>query len=341
MFSRHKTSQTQGFSTEMAYRFTFNGQETDNELDNGTLAFEYRIYDPRLGRFLSVDPLRKNFPWWGSYVFAGNMCIEHKELEGRQVDGNENETESNGEAANVIWSCGMIWNNETREFEYTIFYQGGGGLSFPTSFTPNEESGYEMARRLDEEEAKKREEENNGKLPSIPNPGGARTLPVRNVITGSSGKEYVINRMGPVPNAEEILIDANVTQVKVTQGTSERVILIGQNQDARVIPVAQATNAETFKASDAATDQWKNLKEQYNGQQIPEETVKQTMMYRENQDWIQKAKEQGATVIDIGTDPTAPGTSTFYEMEKTTIYGSSTPTTTGNDQNNSTVSAPH
>lgn len=43
------------------YRFGFNGQERDNEVngDGNTYDFGARVYDPRLGRWLSVDPLWK------------------------------------------------------------------------------------------------------------------------------------------------------------------------------------------------------------------------------------------------------------------------------------------
>jgi RHS repeat-associated protein len=55
-----------------SYRFGFNGKEADNEVygAGNEYAFEYRIHDPRLGRFLSIDPMSKNFPWNSPYNFA-------------------------------------------------------------------------------------------------------------------------------------------------------------------------------------------------------------------------------------------------------------------------------
>jgi hypothetical protein len=38
------------------YRYGFNNQEKENELGD-YYAFEYRIHDARLGRFLSVTPI--------------------------------------------------------------------------------------------------------------------------------------------------------------------------------------------------------------------------------------------------------------------------------------------
>jgi RHS repeat-associated protein len=68
------------------YRFGFNGQEKDNEIKGtgNSLSFEYRIHDSRLGRFLSIDPLSKKYPWNSSYAFAENDVISCKDLEGAE-----------------------------------------------------------------------------------------------------------------------------------------------------------------------------------------------------------------------------------------------------------------
>ena len=66
------------------YRYGFNGQEGDGEIygDKLNYAFTYRMYDARIGRFWSVDPLKKIYPYYSSYQFAGNSPIWAKELEG-------------------------------------------------------------------------------------------------------------------------------------------------------------------------------------------------------------------------------------------------------------------
>jgi len=45
------------------YRYGFNGKENDNEVKGSGNQQDYgmRIYDPRLGRFLSVDPLYREY----------------------------------------------------------------------------------------------------------------------------------------------------------------------------------------------------------------------------------------------------------------------------------------
>lgn len=65
------------------YRYGFNNQEKDNELGE-YYSFEYRIHDARLGRFLSVDPLEKEYPWNSSYSFAENQVIWAIDLEGKE-----------------------------------------------------------------------------------------------------------------------------------------------------------------------------------------------------------------------------------------------------------------
>jgi len=58
----------------------------DNEIkgDGNSLEFKYRIYDSRLGRFLSVDPLFKEYPWNSTYAFAENRVIDGIDLEGKE-----------------------------------------------------------------------------------------------------------------------------------------------------------------------------------------------------------------------------------------------------------------
>jgi RHS repeat-associated protein len=64
------------------YRYQGQGQEEDNEFTEGFLSFEYRVHDPRIGRFLSVDPLRSNYPYNSNYAFSENRVIDKIDLEG-------------------------------------------------------------------------------------------------------------------------------------------------------------------------------------------------------------------------------------------------------------------
>jgi len=75
-----------GLSCTGAYRFSFNGQENDKETygEGNSLDFAFRVYDSRLGRFLSADPLEKEFAWNSPYAFAENRPIDGIDLEGKE-----------------------------------------------------------------------------------------------------------------------------------------------------------------------------------------------------------------------------------------------------------------
>jgi RHS repeat-associated protein len=65
-------------------RYGFNGKEHDSEAKGWQNQVDYgnRIYDPRVGRFLSVDPLQKRYPYFTPYQFAGNQPIWAIDLDG-------------------------------------------------------------------------------------------------------------------------------------------------------------------------------------------------------------------------------------------------------------------
>jgi RHS repeat-associated protein len=68
-----------------AYRYGFNGKEKDDDvkgIEGSQQDYGMRIYDPRIGRFLSVDPLYRDFPWNSSYSYAENDVIQSIDLDG-------------------------------------------------------------------------------------------------------------------------------------------------------------------------------------------------------------------------------------------------------------------
>jgi RHS repeat-associated protein len=66
------------------YRYGFNGKENDNEIKGEGNQQDYgmRVYDPRLGKFLSVDPLTKSYPLNSTYSFAEGDPINFIDLDG-------------------------------------------------------------------------------------------------------------------------------------------------------------------------------------------------------------------------------------------------------------------
>lgn len=71
------------YSAGSGYRYGFNGKELDKETTSTTTYdYGFRIYNPALGRFLSVDPLFKSFPWNSPYSYAEGDPINSIDLDG-------------------------------------------------------------------------------------------------------------------------------------------------------------------------------------------------------------------------------------------------------------------
>ena len=57
------------------YHYAWNGKESENELFEGCLAFEARIYDSRIARWMSTDPREAEYAWQSTYVYFSNSPI--------------------------------------------------------------------------------------------------------------------------------------------------------------------------------------------------------------------------------------------------------------------------
>ncbi len=70
------------------HRYGYNGKENDNEVkgEGNQQDYGFRIYDPRVARFLSVDPLAPDYPWYTPYQFAGNTPIQAIDLDGLEPE---------------------------------------------------------------------------------------------------------------------------------------------------------------------------------------------------------------------------------------------------------------
>ncbi|MEN7550412.1 RHS repeat-associated core domain-containing protein [Rapidithrix thailandica] len=72
--------------SDESYRYGFNGKENDKDFGNQHLIQDYgfRLYNPEIGKFLSVDPLAPDYPWNSTYAFAENRVIDGIDLEGAE-----------------------------------------------------------------------------------------------------------------------------------------------------------------------------------------------------------------------------------------------------------------
>lgn len=115
------------------YRYGFNGKEKDDELKGEGNSYDYgmRVSDSRIGRFLSLDPLTKDFPWYTPYQFAGNSPIAAIDL-----DGEEPKIVITGEVTGTtkmhVYGAGNIEEITVRTYKAIIQYTDGDGKSTQT-----------------------------------------------------------------------------------------------------------------------------------------------------------------------------------------------------------------
>ena len=94
---------------EKEYRYGFNGKENDSDFGNKQVIQDYgfRLYNPSIGKFLSVDPLAPDYPELTPYQFAGNTPIRVIDLDRLEpVDINGEETTNPSKVASYKWRDG-------------------------------------------------------------------------------------------------------------------------------------------------------------------------------------------------------------------------------------------
>lgn len=102
------------------FKYGFNGKEKDDEVKGEGLQYNYgfRIYDPRLGEFLSEDPLTMSYPWYTPYQFAGNRPINSIDLDGlEEYSSYEAYKLHKGDAAlngNLLTGDNGVWFTQDR-----------------------------------------------------------------------------------------------------------------------------------------------------------------------------------------------------------------------------------
>lgn len=102
------------------YRFGFNGKEADSNQEWGSAThydYGFRIYNPSIGKFLSVDPLAPDYPWYTPYQFSGNKPIAFVDLDGlEEYSSYEEYKMDKGDAAlEVMNGSDGAWLSDHRE----------------------------------------------------------------------------------------------------------------------------------------------------------------------------------------------------------------------------------
>jgi RHS repeat-associated protein len=120
--------------SDSTYRYGFNGKEKDDEGELGgdtNYDYGFRIYNPRMGRFLSVDPLTSSYPNWSPYPFAMNRPIDGIDLDGlewatvKDDGGNavdfkwdpENARDKEGNLKSGYYESAVLFSEKTKEPE--------------------------------------------------------------------------------------------------------------------------------------------------------------------------------------------------------------------------------
>ena len=77
-----------GSANSENYDYGFNGMRKDDDIKNSegtSYDFGARMYDPRLGRWLSVDPLESKYPTLSPYCFVGNSVLVYIDPDGKKI----------------------------------------------------------------------------------------------------------------------------------------------------------------------------------------------------------------------------------------------------------------
>lgn len=134
------------FNTDK-YRYGFNGKENDKDISEGGQDYGMRIYDSRLGKFLSEDPITYKYPMLTPYQFASNRPIDGIDEDGLEwaptkdkkgnitgynwagynQDGSaKSGTVASGYISNNASGCSVLYSSDktTKSGSATFFSQG-------------------------------------------------------------------------------------------------------------------------------------------------------------------------------------------------------------------------
>ncbi|HVZ97039.1 MAG TPA: RHS repeat-associated core domain-containing protein, partial [Chitinophagaceae bacterium] len=270
-----------------SYRYGFNGKELDKEVMQYDYGF--RIYDPRLVRFKSVDPIAKEYPGLTTYQFASNRPIQGIDKEGKEFAVN-----------NWLWDIWMDWEfgDPTGIKSLKSGYEEKTAIATHRMSYNNKNVPEDVQNTLDK----------SGTLDANIKIGkGISRLTTFNIKTSFD----LLSSVAPLGEALEVslkgaeIVYGGIRAERVLVGSSEKIAVIGRDFDARVLKFAAGfekqtgTKVETFVATEEEQVAWKGLLKEYNGH-VPKDIVKQSAIYKHNERWAQKIKKEGYKVLDTG-----------------------------------------
>jgi RHS repeat-associated protein len=291
-------------------RYGFNGKENDNEVKGEGNQQDYgmRMYDGRIGKFLSVDPLTKQYPELTPYQFASNSPIFAIDRDGLEMFGN-----------NWLFDIWLEWK-----------------FGDPTGIKT-------LKTGLEDKAAVQLQQ--NTYHSNVPQPIESRLDHINNVqanlkIAAGTSKVIafniktsfdVISTVAPIGEGISVafkgaeIMYGGIKAERVLIGSSEKIAVIGREFDKRVVKFASefekqtGKTIETFQASNAAKAEWSQLLKKYGGN-ISDDIARQSQIFKENLLWAEKIKNEGYKVFDTGLGA-KDAKGTFYGMETKTIFG--------------------
>ena len=310
-----------------SYRYGFQGQEQDNEIkgQGNSVNYKYRMYDPRIGKFFATDPFEYKYSSYSPYHFSSNQPIHTYELEGREsrLDLNShiyNNPYLTYEEADEIYNAmspsldlssagetlSNIWNYLYDNYLCDQCMEGGHDPGLGGGWGGNKQASIE----------------NTAKVAVIMLTAGfaieayaggtLTTFVLEEAVSEVTGLPFSLRDIG------DFVTGLGRTYMKITKGLNDKTIVIGQGMD-DVIKVADEIGAEVFEPSPAALKEWDDLVKDAGGAHLTDDVVKETKLFNENKEWIKTKKEEGYNILDIGENSSG-NKSTFYEMEKETVY---------------------
>jgi RHS repeat-associated protein len=136
-----------------SYRYGFNGMEKDDEVKGSGNSYDFgaRIYDSRLNRWLSLDPLASKYPSMSPYNFVGNNFANYIDYDGRDFGYKIVHNEKGGtitivatyytveENKAVAESAVNFWVGQNGKFSYQVKGDNGEVLNYDVKFELNVE----------------------------------------------------------------------------------------------------------------------------------------------------------------------------------------------------------
>ena len=112
------------------YKYGFNGMEKDDEVSGSGNSYDFgaRTYDPRIGRFRSMDPLALKYPEISPYAALNNSPLNFVDPDGRE------------NVPALVWATKNMAN---KGIPFDVWYGGKGGWSYKPGKVPTETVCYE------------------------------------------------------------------------------------------------------------------------------------------------------------------------------------------------------